>query len=995
MVVVTHGTDEQDRSPVGLKHDVDKLQRSEPLALAIPPKTEVFEEKVLSADRRSTFSSGDKAKGKDVKSEKEKEKLKERERFKEGERKFSLHDKSLEDRLSETLAKKGEPIGFPFAGIESPPIHETPDSPDSSYSNPFRQSEVIKSLQLGQVLDSDGDHPPPSFLVKKSDPAGVDTSKSGNVKVPLRQLDSIDSIESQKIYETTLLLVTESGACGFLQYVDQPELGPKNVKSLKSRQTSTTWRRRGTIFGGKNQKYPETKSPKSPPDLRLPKSPDLREKRKGTTRGNSNVPELRTDNGGGAYQLSFSNDALVISYLAFVSELTPIQKAIFLISDEPTPSNIKFAVMKLIENITFGDALPKGASLLIKHFVMAVAVDDTIGTTGPAAVPPLLTRGDAKGNRSSKDGHHIFYRRDDVSNMSQTQLLLLEDHYNTWGNSVYSLMHLRHTLRDPTSEDYIPDTMILKWLEDRSKLDKRDKKKDGRSALSSSAMSRNQIHSGYSDDMTLHFSDEPVTPSEVIGFHAVGLSSTEGSSGPKGFMEFFDKPTSNTSLSTGKSLSDISAISKSLANPSASFRRSPSMNSLVSPNPPPLNLFPSFPIASPPQPTTIAHTASYHSPKPARSFMSMSSGTSGSLPNLFNAPVAPPPLLTAQKATTPPLPTVKSITPPPQIVKASTPPLMNKSASPPPSRDSNTPSVKSVITFPSSSALNPQQKMPSEPTEEPQIQKKSLFSKSTPVVSLTPPSSSGSSLSYPEHSISLIPSTSTSPSDSDSDSPSSLSESTLTSQSSPNSICSGVQKTLSRLPSGESTIATVNFSNAKGTKLLSPAGSAGSGATIRACTVDGFQCALKEYRFDKSPDHKLMAKFLREVEMIETLSHPNVVRHLFHTHTAHSLRLFLTRYETSLRIEVRNRGVESPFDEIDPFLPREILSLLRDIANGLSYLHERDIIHRDMKSDNIFLEFSDGDGDCGWRAVIGDFDTAKQLAEGVLAKTVVGTTNYI
>ena len=71
-----------------------------------------------------------------------------------------------------------------------------------------------------------------------------------------------------------------------------------------------------------------------------------------------------------------------------------------------------------------------------------------------------------------------------------------------------------------------------------------------------------------------------------------------------------------------------------------------------------------------------------------------------------------------------------------------------------------------------------------------------------------------------------------------------------------------------------------------------------------------------------------------------------------------------------------------------PLAPREAISVLRDVARALAYAHDRQIIHRDIKPDNIMLS--------GGSAVVTDFGIAKAISlsrdiSGVRALTQVGT----
>jgi NIMA (never in mitosis gene a)-related kinase 1/4/5 len=72
------------------------------------------------------------------------------------------------------------------------------------------------------------------------------------------------------------------------------------------------------------------------------------------------------------------------------------------------------------------------------------------------------------------------------------------------------------------------------------------------------------------------------------------------------------------------------------------------------------------------------------------------------------------------------------------------------------------------------------------------------------------------------------------------------------------------------------------------------------------------------------------------------------------------------------------------------FRPNEILDVTIQLCEGLNYLHNRDIIHRDIKSQNIFLTKNN-------TIRIGDFGLAKKLKKNNRNSymTKVGTDCYM
>ena len=162
----------------------------------------------------------------------------------------------------------------------------------------------------------------------------------------------------------------------------------------------------------------------------------------------------------------------------------------------------------------------------------------------------------------------------------------------------------------------------------------------------------------------------------------------------------------------------------------------------------------------------------------------------------------------------------------------------------------------------------------------------------------------------------------------------------------------------------------------------------GSGASIHLATVSGWQCLVKELqRTSLSPE--VASRFEFELAMLESLpTHDNLVRYLFHHTTSTHFQIFISRYDGSLAQLMAERIRYSM-----PFSAREITSCLSDIAAGLECLHRNDILHRDLKPDNIFITHDRNN--CVSRYVVGDFDSAKNVRDRGEARTFVGTLSHM
>merc|ERR1712137_49005 len=179
------------------------------------------------------------------------------------------------------------------------------------------------------------------------------------------------------------------------------------------------------------------------------------------------------------------------------------------------------------------------------------------------------------------------------------------------------------------------------------------------------------------------------------------------------------------------------------------------------------------------------------------------------------------------------------------------------------------------------------------------------------------------------------------------------------------------------------TVMTVSTKSIIVTRRIAAGG--GSSAEVYTCIVDGWLVVMKQLSTEGMGQDKIEA-FSRKVRMLELLPpHENIVRYLFHDAKENAIRLFITHYDASLGSYIRQMDSNN-----EPVPLKIIYRVLLDIIKGVEFLHHHNIMHRDLKSDNIFILY--GDRKEIKHCAIGDFDTAKQEAN---TKTVLGTPAWM
>ncbi len=136
--------------------------------------------------------------------------------------------------------------------------------------------------------------------------------------------------------------------------------------------------------------------------------------------------------------------------------------------------------------------------------------------------------------------------------------------------------------------------------------------------------------------------------------------------------------------------------------------------------------------------------------------------------------------------------------------------------------------------------------------------------------------------------------------------------------------------------------------------------------------LTGAPIALKVLRHE-SPE--VAKRFQREAQILSELSHPGIVRHVGHGLTGAGNAYLAMEWLVGEDLETRLAR--------RPLTVRATIDLARQVADALSAVHQRGIIHRDVKPKNLFL-LAEGGGEEA-TAVVGRADASSPLGASMPA----------
>jgi serine/threonine-protein kinase len=177
---------------------------------------------------------------------------------------------------------------------------------------------------------------------------------------------------------------------------------------------------------------------------------------------------------------------------------------------------------------------------------------------------------------------------------------------------------------------------------------------------------------------------------------------------------------------------------------------------------------------------------------------------------------------------------------------------------------------------------------------------------------------------------------------------------------------------------------TVNLAQ-KGFELLDEIEKGGMGTIYKALQVSMERIIALKILTPKLADNKeYIERFLREARSAGKLNHPNIVRAI-DVGEADGVYYFAMEY-------VEGQSVAKILKDVRYLPEKRAVEIIHQVAKGLQYAHEHNIIHRDIKPDNILIDTSDN-------AKICDLGIARSMEtdEMGLTRTGVslGTPHYV
>jgi NIMA (never in mitosis gene a)-related kinase len=131
----------------------------------------------------------------------------------------------------------------------------------------------------------------------------------------------------------------------------------------------------------------------------------------------------------------------------------------------------------------------------------------------------------------------------------------------------------------------------------------------------------------------------------------------------------------------------------------------------------------------------------------------------------------------------------------------------------------------------------------------------------------------------------------------------------------------------------------------------------------------------------KAKDQKARTAATKEAKVLEMMQHPNIIGYRDSFFDSHGDFNIVLEYADGKDLQ---KYLETHTDISES----QVLQIFTQIILGLEYIHSHNILHRDIKTANVFL-FRQG------LVKLGDFGIAREISGDDLAKTLIGTPYFM
>jgi serine/threonine protein kinase len=169
-------------------------------------------------------------------------------------------------------------------------------------------------------------------------------------------------------------------------------------------------------------------------------------------------------------------------------------------------------------------------------------------------------------------------------------------------------------------------------------------------------------------------------------------------------------------------------------------------------------------------------------------------------------------------------------------------------------------------------------------------------------------------------------------------------------------------------------------------KILGTLGKGGMGIVYKGLDPDiEREVAIKTIRFDTLSEgverEELLTRVIREAKAAGRLNHPNIIT-IYDVIRDKDLTYIVMQY-------VDGSNLQAMIESGKTYSPREIIDILKPVAEALDFAHRGGIVHRDIKPANILI---DNTG----KPFLADFGVARiETSTLTQAGTTVGTLSYM